>query len=131
MSKKLAYPVVITPAKAGGYSVYIPDFDRNTQGEDIADAIMMAQDAIETLGVYWQDTGKDVPAPSELSAVKSKAKDIATLVPVDFDEYRRKVGKQPVKKTLTIPSWLNVKAEEAGINFSATLQDALKARLGV
>ena len=49
----------------------------------------------------------------------------------DTDAYRKKNDARAVKKTLSIPSWLNTMAEEAGVNFSQILQEALKARLGV
>ena len=129
--KRLAYPVVLTPAKEGGYCVEIPDFGTHTQGENIADALYMAQEAIEMMGVFWEDEGRLVPQPSDLSDVEVRGEEIKTLVAVDFKEYRRKTEKRLVKKTLSIPSWLNASAEEAGVNFSATLQEALKAKLGV
>ncbi|MDR1953737.1 MAG: type II toxin-antitoxin system HicB family antitoxin [Clostridiales Family XIII bacterium] len=131
MSKKQVYPVVLTPEKDGGYSAYLPDFEKNTQGEDLADVLYMAQDALEMMGVYLQDEGKAVPKPSSIDAIKVKAGEIKTLIPVDFDAYRRKTEKRVIKKTLTLPSWLNVKAENAGINFSSVLQEALKERLGI
>jgi hypothetical protein len=109
----------------------MPDFEKNTQGKGIADAIDMAKDALEMMGVFWQDEGRKIPAPSPINEVKAKESDIVTLVAVDFDEYRRKTETKAVKKTLTLPSWLNVKAEDAGINFSAVLQEALKEKLGV
>lgn len=54
---------------------------------------------------------------------------LVSLVPVDTDAWRRQFDNKSVKKTLTIPSWLNKKAEKAGINFSQVLQDALKTLL--
>jgi predicted RNase H-like HicB family nuclease len=127
---KMVYPVVLTPEEAGGYSVYVPDFEKNTQGEDLADALEMAQDAIEMMGVFWQDEGREIPLPSDIGDVLSEGREIKSLVTVDFDAYRRKTETRVIKKTLSILSWLNVEAEAAGINFSATLQEALKKRLG-
>jgi predicted RNase H-like HicB family nuclease len=129
--KKTVYPVILASAKEGGYCVYVPDFDGHTQGDDLAEALFMAQDAIEMMGVYWQDEGKKIPAPSDAKEVKAGKDDIVTLIPVDFDAYRRKTEKKVIKKTLSLPLWLNVEAESAGINFSATLQEALKSKLGV
>jgi predicted RNase H-like HicB family nuclease len=131
MGKKIVYPVILTPDKKGGYSVYMPDFDKNTQGADIADALYMAQDALEMMGVYWQDEGKPIPAPCAIADIETSGPEIKTLITVDFDEYRRKTEKRIVKKTVSIPSWLNAKAESEGVNFSKTLQEALKERLGV
>jgi hypothetical protein len=45
--------------------------------------------------------------------------------------WREKIVNKTVKKTLTLPSWLNIEAERCGINFSQTLQDALKQKLNV
>ena len=129
--RKLVYPVILSPAEEGGYCVEVPDFDTHTQGIDLAEAIYMATDAIEMMGVYLQDKGQKVPKPSDINMIDVEANDIKTLVPVDFDAYRRKTATKVVKKTLSIPSWLNVEAEKAGINFSATLQEALKAKLEV
>jgi predicted RNase H-like HicB family nuclease len=125
------YPIVLTAEKEGVYSVHVPDFNCDTQGNDLADAIYMAEDAISLMGVVMQDERKVVPEPSNINFVKAKKDDIKTLVTVDFDKYRKKTEKKVIKKTLTIPSWLNVKAEKAGINFSATLQEALKEKLGM
>ena len=73
-----------------------------------------------------------LPEPSAVSTIKAdSADDIVTLVDVDFGEYRRKNDMKAVKKTLTIPSWLNFKAEKAGINFSAILTAALKSELKI
>ena len=128
--KKIAYTIVLTPAKEGGYCVGVPDFGTNTQGEDIADALYMAKDAIEMMGVFWEDEGRQIPDPSDFASIEVKDGEIKSLVLVDFDEYRRRTEKRLVKKTLTIPSWLNLAAEKEGVNFSATLQEALKAKLG-
>jgi len=53
------------------------------------------------------------------------------FVDVDTAEYRRENDNRAIKKTLTIPNWLNSKAEKAGVNFSQTLQKALKQQLGI
>jgi predicted RNase H-like HicB family nuclease len=122
---------VLTSVKEGGFDVYSPDFDRNTQGEDMADAVGMAEDMISMMGVIYQDDGEAIPEPSKLEAVDVKDGQQKTLVSVDFEAYRKTNSLRPVKKTLTIPSWLNAKAEEEGVNFSETLKVALQERLGV
>ena len=130
-SKKAVYPIVLNREKDGWIVVYIPDFDGYTQGKDLADALFMAQDAIEMAGVYLQDENKPIPAPSDIDSIETKTGEIKTLVTADFDAYRRKTETKVIKKTLSLPSWLNFEAEKAGINFSATLQEALKVKLGV
>ncbi len=125
---KYAYPIVITPA-GSDYVVTVPDLDIGTQGTSVADAMEMARDAIGMWGCFEQDEGRPIPAPRSAGEVQAVPGDIVTLVDVDFDEYRRRHENRTVRKNVTIPSWLNERAEEAGINFSAVLQDALKSQL--
>lgn len=128
---KKAYPVILSQREKF-IVVYVPDFEINTQGTDIADAIEMARDAIGVVGIDMEDDGEPLPEPTAVSAVKAdSAADIVTLVDVDFGEYRRKNDMRAVKKNCTIPSWLNFEAEKAGVNFSAILTAALKSELKV
>lgn len=126
---KDAYPIILTQGKKY-VVVYVPDFDINTQGENVAEAMEMARDAIGLMGIDMQDDKKALPTPTPIEAVKAE-NGIATLVDVDFDEYRRKNEMRSVKKNCTIPSWLNYEAEKQHINFSETLQSALIERLGI
>ena len=127
---KKAYPVVMTQGKEF-VVVFIPDFNINTQGKDIPDAIEMARDAIGLMGIDMQDEGEALPNASSLANVQAEAPSggIVSLVDVDFAEYRRKNDMRAVKKNCTIPSWLNFEAERAGVNLSAVLQAALKKEL--
>lgn len=128
---KQTYPIVLTPAAEGGYVVYIPDFNINTQGADMADAMFMARDAICMIICYDEDEKKTLPAPSNLGSIQVEAGEIKTLVDVDPNVYRKRNDNRAVRKNCTIPRWLNEEAESAGINFSATLQEALKNQLGL
>ena len=129
---KNAYPIVMTQGKEF-IVVFIPDFNINTQGKDIPDAIEMARDAIGLMGIDMQDDGEALPTASNFAEVQAEAPagGIVSLVDVDFAEYRRKNDMRTVKKNCTIPSWLNFEAERAGVNFSAVLQAALKAELNI
>ena len=128
---KNSYPIILTPDKVG-YVVYVPDFNINTEGDTLTEAIEMARDAIGVVGIDMEDDGETLPEPAAISEVKSgSAADIVTLVDVDFGEYRRKNDMRAVKKNCTIPSWLNVEAEKAGVNFSAILTAALKNELNI
>jgi predicted RNase H-like HicB family nuclease len=128
---KAVYPAILREGKKY-VVVYVPDFQINTQGKDLAEAVEMARDAIGLLGIDLEDDREMIPSPSPLSAVrKEKKADIVTLVDVDFAEYRRKNDSRAVKKNCTIPSWLNFEAQKAGLNFSAVLQAALKQELNI
>jgi len=109
--------------------VYIPDFDINTQGKTEADAMAMARDAIGIIGVDMEDDNEELPTATPLNKIACKSDETVTLVDIDFLEYRRKNDMRAIRKNCTIPSWLSYEAEKAGINFSATLQAALKQEL--
>lgn len=125
---KRVYAVVLTPAKVG-FVVFIPDLDINTQGADIADAIEMARDAIGLWAINELDAGREISEPS--LDVKADPDKIVTLIDIDIEAYRRANDMRTVRKNLTLPSWLNERAEKAGINFSQVLQESLKEQLGI
>lgn len=125
---KYVYPAVLREENNKVY-VKIPNLKGcNTVGDNFADAIEMARDAIEMWLCIAEDRGEEIPAAD----MKMKSgTGMVTLIDADTDEYRRITDNRAVKKTLTIPSWLNVKAEKAGVNFSAVLQNALKEQLDI
>ena len=126
---KNSYPIVLTPDKVG-YVVFIPDFNINTEGDTLTEAIEMARDAIGLMGIDMEDDKKELPAPSEMNSVtKETESDIVTLVDVDFAEYRRQNDMRTVRRNVTLPSWLEFEAEKSGVNVSAILQRALKQEL--
>lgn len=127
---KNTYPIVLTP-EAQGFTVYIPDFDINTEGDDLTEAIEMARDAIGLMGIDMEDDGKALPVPSPLQSIQAQDGDTVSLVDVNFTEYRRKNELRTVKKNCTLPSWLCYEAEKANINFSQALQSALKHELHI
>ena len=129
MNKRIVYPIIISEETDGLY-VSIPDFEMATQGENMADAIMMARDAIGLMGIDMQDEGKELPFPNS-KKYETREGDIVTLVDVDFTEYRKRVDNRAVKKNCTIPYWLSVEAEKVGINYSRILQEALINILGL
>ena len=87
---KVCYPVILEKCEDGsGYLVTIPDFDNNTFGKNIAEAIEMARDAINLLCVTYEDEKEALPAPSDLAVLSCKANEIKTLVDADPGAYRR------------------------------------------
>lgn len=122
----VVYPVILSK-EANGYFVTIPDFDANTEGETLEEAIFMARDAIGILGIEMEDEGEQLPKPFSRTCEKELG-DRQTYR-YDFEDYRKKHDNRTVKKNCTIPYYLNAQAEKAGINFSRLLQDALKREL--
>lgn len=128
---KAVYPILLTHDEPG-FIVYVPDFNINTEGNDLTEAIEMARDAISVAGLVMENENQMLPEPSDINAVKKESEsDIVTLVDVDFDEYRRKTDMKSVRRNVTLPSWLNFEAEKSGINVSAVLQKALKRELHI
>ena len=123
---KGVYPIIITPPEKGekGYLVYVPDFDINTEGDTIEEALFMARDAIGIVGICMEDDKKELPTPTTLKP-KSESNQFVALVDVDFTAYREKNDNRCVRKNCTIPAWLDKKATAQGVNFSAVLQKAL------
>ena len=125
-----------------GYSVIFPDLDYlSTCGENLEEAMSMAIDCLAGRLLWLKEDKEPVPAPSALKAVDpiAVAKELefepgecfVNIVTVDAEEYAKKHFDKAVKKTLTIPAWLNTAAVEQGINFSKVLQDALKKQLNL
>lgn len=120
---KGAYPIVLEK-EGTSYYVKIPDFDVGTQGDSVAEAMEMARDAIGLMGIDMEDDGKEIPEPYS-KEIKPSEDDILTLVDVDFTEYRKKADNRSVKKNCTIPYWMSVAADKAGVNYSRLLQEAI------
>ncbi len=132
MAAKTVYPVVFKENKKDKipFYVYVPDLDCNTQGKDFADAIEMARDIINLTVVDMEDEGVEIPMPGSRE-YKLKSGEFLSYVDVDTVAYRIKLRNLSVKKNCTLPQWLASKAEEAGINFSKVLQEALLEKLGI
>ncbi len=126
---KHSYPVILIKDEVG-YVVYIPDFNINTEGDTITEAIEMARDAIGLMGIDMEDDHKTLPLPSKVyDYEKQNPDDIITLVDVDFTAYRRQNDTKAVRRNVTLPSWLDEAAKKSGVNVSAVLQEALKQKL--
>ena len=91
--------------------------------------INMARDAIGVVGIDMEDDGKEFPEASR--PVPHEEGEIVSFVDVDLVAYRRSLEKRTVRRNVSLPSWLNAAADEAGLNVSAVLQAALKQQLGI
>ena len=91
----------------------------------------MAQNALALMLTHLEDEQKEIPSASSINSITAKGNSFVTYITCDTIVYRRLMNKTAVKKTLTIPSWLNDSAIAAGLNFSQVLQDALKQQLNI
>lgn len=129
--KKLFYPAVFHKAEEGGFWITFPDFPECfTQGEDMQDAYEMAFDALGLAIVSRQETKEELPAPSDPDSFPLEPDTFCAVIEFDLLSYQRKHSSKAVKKTLSIPEWLNEKAVAMNINFSQVLQDALMQKTG-
>lgn len=129
---KYVYPAIFTPEESGGYSIRIPDIPGcYTSGKDLADGLYMASDALCLMMYDIEERGAEIPAASSIADLKTESGEFSTLVACDTIEYRKFFDNRAVKKTLSIPAWLNTLAERENVNFSAVLQQALKEHLHI
>lgn len=128
---KYVYPAVFYPESDGRFSVIFPDLnDLATYGDDLADAFAMAQDACEQYLFTLLRDGDPLPEATTLGAVVNDEPDaLVNLICADLDAYSRAYDDHAVKKTLSIPAWLNTICDGYGINYSKVLKDALIAKL--
>lgn len=128
---KYVYPALFTPLKdEGGYDVYIPDLLYcRTCGDTLAEAIEMAEDAASMWLWDAENKKEEIPQPSE--TIEYEQPQFVSFVKADTGAYRRQYDSRAIKKTLTIPAWLNFEAEKAHVNFSGILQSALVEHLGI
>lgn len=136
------YPVCFFKEDSGHYSVVFPDLNwLATQGETLEEAMTMG---VECLASHIYTCKKDnqmIPVPSSICEISldEVAKELelkpveafVNMVSVDVEEYAKRHFEKSVRKTLTIPAWLNAIALEQGVNFSQTLQEALLAKIKI
>ena len=124
MKTKYAYPAIFVK-EDNGYFVNFPDIQPcYTDGSTLEEAVIMAKDVLESRIEVALQKGESLPSPSNIDTLKG---DKVMLIVADIENIKSQT--RFVKKTLSIPYWLNVAAEKEHINFSGVLQDALKERL--
>ena len=123
------YPAIFQKEEIG-YSVSFPDLDGCfTEGDTLEEAMEMAQEALGLYLVSLEERKINIPLASEIAVISCSNREFVSLVSTPIEKYRRK--NKSVKKTLTIPQWLNDEAELRHINFSSVLQKALKEELSI
>ena len=129
---KYFYPAIFHNDDRGGFWISFPDFPEClTQGENMDDAYKMA---VEAIGLCIDEKLKNneiLPQASTPVDYIVETSDFSCLIEFDLAEYRKKHNSKSVKKTLSIPEWLNEAAPKQNINFSQVLQEALMNKLGI
>lgn len=129
MTHTYFYPAIFQ-VETQGYSVFIPDIPGcMTQGDTMEEALAMAQEAI---GLMLEGVAPaDYPAASLPQALALEKDQFALMVPFDKLAYDKKYNQKSVKKTLSLPKWLDTLGKERNVNFSNLLQNALMRELGL
>lgn len=119
------FPAVFSYAD-DGITVTFPDLPGCiTCGETDEEALRMAKDALG--GHLWamEDDHDDIPAPTAMIDIAPESNERIVLVDVYMPLIRKSCDMKSVKKTLSIPAWMDTAARAENINFSQLLQDAI------
>ncbi len=130
------YPAIITRTgdEKDTYLIEIPDINGMTEGYGMADAIRMARDYIGCT-LYDKDESEYPKASADLDISKGTFTDsgesIVTMVDIDIEAYKKKMNSKAVRKNVSIPAWLDQRAQEEHINLSRVLQEALLEKMNM
>lgn len=128
--KRLFYPAIFQPEDEGGYSIFFPDVRGcNTDCDTMEEGYEMAFDALGLMLSYMMEQKETLPSASNPSDITLEGNQFLVVIEFSLDAYRKKHNSKAVKKTLSIPEWLNEEAVAMGINFSKTLQEALMEKI--
>jgi len=128
---KYYYVAVLSPrADGAGYDCSVPDLPHCvTSGNDLPEAISMIQDAASLMLVGYEDLNSPVPPASDPLSFQKPDGAFSTLLALDTDAYRQQNDTTPVRKSVSIPAWMDRLARQQGVSCSQVLQEALRARL--
>ncbi|OUO94792.1 type II toxin-antitoxin system HicB family antitoxin [Cloacibacillus sp. An23] len=125
------YPAILDYAD-DGITITFPDLPGCVScAKNDEEAYFMARDAMRGWLLVSEEYGDEIKEPTPLKDVALESNQRAMLVDVNLAFYREPHRNRAVKKTLTIPAWLNELAEKENVNFSYVLQNALRQQLNV
>ena len=128
---KLFYPAIFHKAEEGGYWITFPDIPEcMTQGDDMEHAYEMAVDALGFAITSRKAENEELPLASNPFDIVVGSEEFCVVVEFDILAYKKRTNSKAVKKTLSIPEWLNEEAMALGVNFSQVLQEALMQKIG-
>lgn len=124
--KEYVYPALFHPNEDGTFTITYPDLPGCiSEGKSLGNAMHMAQAALTQWIEYLVDKKQNIPQASEAQSIKAENGDFVNLIRADVKDGRA------VKRTVSIPKWMDDKVSEAGLSLSRVLQDALKSKLNV
>ena len=120
------YPAIFHPNEDGTFTVTFPDLPGCiSEGKTLGNAMYMAQAAISQWVEYLTDKKQGIPSASDLKNIKTETDEFVNLIRAEVKD------NHAVKRTVSIPKWMDDRVAEAGLSLSRVLQDALKDRLNV
>ena len=131
MTDTYLYPAIFVNGEHG-ISIWYPDLDGCiSHGSDLESALKNARGVLSLHLWGMEQDGADIPEPSIHQSIHLKENESMVMIDVYMPVFRERMINRSVNKTLTLPKWLNDEAERNSINFSQTLQQALKEKLGL
>lgn len=129
------YPAVFFKKKSGAYSVEFPDLNYiSIDGKDLKEVSEKAVDCLARHLYMLKMSGKNIPSPTTVDRIESENKykdeyDFVNIqyVSVDVEAYAEANFNKKVRKSVSIPAWVDEEAKDLGINFSEVLDLALKS----
>ena len=124
----LTYPAIFTLENDEYWVEFIDLKGCFSDGKTLAEAM---ENAKEAMGLFLEDLTEYPKCTTDIKSIKLKENQIISFVSVDLKEHKRKYENKSVKKTLSIPAWLNTMGEKENVNFSQILQKALIDTLNI
>jgi hypothetical protein len=129
------YMAIFTYEEDGIHVVFPDLLGCVTFGKDEGEAVQMAREVLALHLYGMEEDGDEIPQPSPLRTLAEQedlqSNEVFVLVEAFMPVFREKQSKRFVKKTLSIPYWMNAEAERIGLNFSQTLQNALEEKIAL
>jgi predicted RNase H-like HicB family nuclease len=118
------YPALFHKNDDGSYTITYPNLPGCiSEGKSLENALLMAQSALTQWIEYLTDKKQDIPKASETGKIKTKKGEFLNLIRADIKDGRA------VKRTVSIPKWMDDKVVKTGLSLSRVLQDALNEKL--
>ena len=122
--KEYVYPALFHKNDDGSFTITYPDLPGCiSEGKDLGNAMYMAESALTQWVEYLIDKKKEIPEASTLGTLEVNENEFANLIRANIKDGRA------VRRTVSIPKWMDDAVSEAGLSLSKVLQDALKTRL--
>ena len=117
------YPAVFHPNNNGSFTIIFPDLPGCiSEGKSLGNALYMAEDALKQWASVMEEMGETIPAASPLSDVEVEGGEFVSLARAETKDSRA------VRRTVSVPRWMDDEATKRGISYSRVLQDALSNR---